>query len=179
LLYYLHAGVRCIVGHFRFSEAALSEFGDRYTFITVLREPLSRYLSHYYYGVRTHHYSAVNVTLEQYLDTPEGQRAGCIYSEFFSGLPIESDFGCAESVTLAKENLKRLSLVGFVDDMKGFARGVSRLLGVRIRVPWENRASVSTDDRRSEIVPETMKLIEDRCRPDIEVYDFARSLWKA
>jgi hypothetical protein len=176
LVYQLHAGIRCIVGHFRFSEAALSQFGDRYSFVTLLREPVSRYLSHYYYSARVGDYSAVSGSLEEYLDTFEGRRGGSIYSEFFSGLPMGSDFASAESVALAKEHLCRLSLVGFVDDIQPFARSLSRLLGVRIRVGWENRAGISTTDRKREVSPETMTLIEERCRPDIEVYEFARSL---
>jgi len=176
LLYQLHAGTRCVVGHFRFSERAFSQFADRYCFVSVLREPISRFLSHYFYSVDIKDYSRISMTLEEFVQSPDGRRSGSIYAEFFSGLPIGSDFASPEAIRLAKANLEHLHLLGFVDDLSGFARRLSRLLGVWIRFGWENRARVPTSNRRRNISPDMMKRIEECCQPDIEIHEFARSL---
>ena len=47
LLYLMYGDTRCVSAHVRFSQAAYDNFSNSYKFITILREPVSRFLSHY------------------------------------------------------------------------------------------------------------------------------------
>ncbi len=174
LLYQLHAGVRCITGHVRFNEQAFSAFSDRYSFVTVLREPQSRLLSNYFHGLRSDGRSHTDKLLDEYLDSYRGSRSGAMYAEYFSGLP-HGDFRSAEAIRLAKQNLSRLHLVGFTDDMGHFSRSLSGLLGVRVHIGRENRAPVPTADRRSDLSERVMQRVADCCSPDMEIYDHLHS----
>ena len=43
MLYHLFDGVRCLSLHVRFSEAAFDRFGERYRFVTLLRDPVDHF----------------------------------------------------------------------------------------------------------------------------------------
>jgi hypothetical protein len=174
LSYQLNAGVRCITGHIHFSRSAFDRFSNRYCFVTALRDPVSRFLSDYFKALDAPEHSATDLPLERYLDSYAGRQRGCTYTEYFSGLPMSSDFRCPDTVILAKENLERLHLVGFTDDMVKFSRDLSAILGVRLWFGHENRSSRRAMSRRKEIDKHTLQRVERCCAADIEVYEYAR-----
>lgn len=48
MMYHLFEDIRCVSLHVRFSAKAHAHFSDRYKFITILRDPVDRFLSHYF-----------------------------------------------------------------------------------------------------------------------------------
>ena len=70
LLYWLYDDVRCISAHVRYSEHAYREFSDRYKFITTLREPVDRFISHFFW-VKGHpnSHSYISAELDEFLGT--------------------------------------------------------------------------------------------------------------
>jgi len=174
LLYYLYSDVRWVNGHVRYSETAYRLFSGSYKFITVLREPVSRYLSNYKECYKKNSYAGTDLDLEDYMDTFEGRMQGCMYSEYFSGLPADADFRSEAAVNAAKQNLQKLDLVGFTHEMRDFAGKSGKLLGVHISIGHENVGRNKTDTASSAIKESTIDSIRALCKTDIEIYDFIR-----
>lgn len=137
LLYLLHNGTRCVAAHVPFSEAAFAEFGDRYAFVTILRDPVDRFLSHYRWNQRPGRPDRPTETLEEFLAHARERQTGATYVRYFCGDPGAERF-TAKHVDAAIRNLHRLHCVGFLDALPRFNADLNALTGGRIRIGREN-----------------------------------------
>lgn len=175
LLMYLFADRRCISGHVRFSKKAQEKFKDTYKFITTLRNPVSLYISTYFWNATSPQSKwKIDQGIEAFLDTPRARDFGSHYADYFSGLPPRTDPTSRASIEAAKENLRKFAVVGMVEDMAGFERQLRRELGTRIRIGHQNKARVSDGARSQAVTPEIKRKIEDLCAANLEIYEFAR-----
>lgn len=175
LLRYLHANVRCVVGHVRFSNVAYQHFSEKYHFITALREPVALMLSHFYFQEkRPANIWPPEKNLDRYLDSDAAREFGGILPYYLSGLPTNIDRHSPESLEKAKANLGKFSAIGFVEDMTSFERKLSEIVGIRLRIGHANR----TADRRAAhieaITPEIRRKMEALSASNIELYEFAK-----
>lgn len=70
LLYHMFDGVHGIAAHVRFSEDAYALFKDQYKFMTVLREPVARFVSHFHWGARkSGEHDRIDDNFEDFLET--------------------------------------------------------------------------------------------------------------
>ncbi|MBK8176022.1 MAG: sulfotransferase family 2 domain-containing protein [Rhodospirillales bacterium] len=175
LVYHMFCGVRCIAAHVRFSECAYENFNQTYKFVTILREPVSRYISHYFWDLDgPEEWARLHVDLEEFVETEQGARYGVLFGEFYSGLPSNSDFSSPEAVEAAKRNLEKFSAVGFVEDMASFQTKLKETLGVSVNIRHQNKGKVEDTRKKRLVTPELRRKIEQLCAPDIEIYEFAR-----
>ena len=175
LLYHMYCGVRCIAAHVRFSNTAHEMFGAQYRFVTILREPVSRYISHYFWDFHgPEEWARIEVPLEEFVETEQGARYGLLFGEFYSSLPADGDFGSAAAVAAAKQNLHKFAAVGFLDDMSGFQDRLKDTLGVSVNIKHQNKGKVEEQTKRQVVTPELRRRIEKLCAPDIEIYNYAR-----
>ena len=173
-LYLLHSDVRCISLHVRFSEVAHRLFADRYKFVTILREPVSRFISNYFWSFAKPRALPENeIALGPFLETDRARRLGASYVQYFCGLPKDSDFTEAASIEAAKTNLAKFDVVGHIGDRIRFERDIRNALGVRLRIGHENRARQSASERDQVVTPELRAEIEALCAPDIAVWRHA------
>ena len=119
-----------IAGHVPFSRTAADAFGDQWHFITTLREPVSRFMSEYFYNrFKTSQYFRIEEDLEVYLDTADARRASTQLTNFLTGRRDAYAPPTAEEVERAIDNLRRFAVVGFVEDMKRFADDLAARFG--------------------------------------------------
>ena len=93
LLYYLsQPQLRFISGHFNFSAIALEAFGEDCTFITVLRNPVERLISLYFFNryKKSSHFK-INMDIDDYLSSDDGQAQGSLYVRFFNDVGNQLD----------------------------------------------------------------------------------------
>ena len=172
MLYLLYDDVRCVSLHVRFSEVAHARFKDRYKFVTILRAPEERFISNYFWSFgKTGAHGCIDEDFDTFLDTERARRLGATYSEFYSGLPISSDFASDEAVARAVKNLDKFDVVGRLDDLPEFEERLKATLGVRIRVGYENKMNVGNSEARQSLTPEQMSRVEELCRPDLAVWE--------
>ena len=173
MLYLMFEDVRCVSLHVRFSEIAHSRFSDRYRFVTILREPVSRFISHYFWSHgKPHAHGRIDEDFASFLETPRARRLGATYAEFFSGLPKESDITSKEAVEKAIGNLKtKFDVVGRLDHLPEFERDLRRTLGVRIRVGHENKGRKAGPSARSIVTPELEEQVLALCAPDLAIWN--------
>ena len=87
LIYFLSLrSAEFVSGHFAFSDLAMSHFKDEWNFITILRHPVDRWFSHYFYNryKKDNHFKS-NLSLEEYIDSEDGQSLGSFYHRLFQG----------------------------------------------------------------------------------------------
>lgn len=179
LLYHMFEDVHCISAHVRFSLAAHEQFASKYRFITILREPVSRFLSHYNWSYgKPHAHARIEEPILEFLETKRAKRLGATYVEFFCGLPKSADIRAPDAVEAAVRNIGKFDVVGRLDNLPDFESDIEEMLGMRLRVGHENRAIRRTD---------TSKVLEDHdlraavleiCAPDIAVWNRVIGLHK-
>lgn len=175
LLYFLsNPQYKYISGHFSYSETAVVEFGGEWHFITVLRHPVSKWFSQYFFNRNkiSDHFK-IEADLESYVESEEGIALGSDYvrklTQGFHGTEAASK----EAVTQAIENLKKFALVGVLERLDVFARDFRRLFGAKLFLEKKNRNPVSRKKQRQETTEEIRKRVEEICQPDMEVYQWA------
>lgn len=158
-----------IHGHFLWSETAWQHFGQRYRYVTILRDPVSRTISNYRMDKRTGTFTG---DFDAFLDSAEGRRKALHKLRYFSGMATVGPAQEDEAMTLARRNLKRMALIGFLDDLQGFSRDFASIFGVRPWIPHYNKA----DDQAVDLTPDQMARLRALCAPDIALYDLAREI---
>lgn len=171
MLYHLFRGVRCFSGHVRFSNVAFAQFSPHYKFTTMLREPVSRFISHYFWSWdKPHAHARIEEEFAPFLETERARQLGSTYSEYFSGLPKDTDFASAPAVSAAIANLKRFDVVGRLDDLAGFEDKLHKALGARIRIGHENKMRQPSTIKSKLVTPELRKKVEELCAPDLAIW---------
>lgn len=175
LLYLLYCDVRCVAAHIPFSDVAFQTFSGRYAFVTVLREPVERFISNYYWSnSRPADQRRIDQPFEDFLETPEAVRLGSTYVRYFSGNPGRETFTSADTQA-AIANLRRLDCVGFLDDIGSFESGLHRLTGRRVNVGNENVRG--TSDKRLAIMSGALRdKVLEVCAADRQVWDSVQDL---
>ncbi len=159
-----------IHGHFLFSETAWQHFGDRYRYITILRDPVARTISNYRMDRRTGNFSG---EFDDYLASDHGRRQALHKLRYFSGMATVTPAQEAEAMVLALRNIERFSLIGFLEDLDGFARDFATLFGVR---PWIPHYNSAAEDKPFRITDAQRDRLNTLCAPDIELFAHARRI---
>lgn len=172
MLYLLYDDIRCISLHVPFSTVAHREFRHRYKFITILREPVSRFISHYNWSSRRPGaHGHIDQDFDTFLNSERARRMGAEYVEIFADFPNDADIRAPGAVAAAIANLKKLDVVGRLDDLTGFSDALKRELGIRIRIGHENKAHKGDDAVAApDLTEDHRKAIHGICAPDIAVW---------
>jgi hypothetical protein len=179
LLYFLGMErTRFVSGHFPFSELAYELFGQEYAFITMLRDPVERWISGYFYnryGQSDHRRTELD--LSSYLDSPRAAAGGTLLVKFIAGSMPDGDYGSRRAIEIAKENLHKFKLVGFIEHQQEFLDRFEEEFGLRLKLERLNSSPRSEAARRTEVTPEVLERLRVVCQPDIEVYEYARDVF--
>jgi hypothetical protein len=176
LLYLLYSDIRCVAAHVAFNTATHEAFRDRYAFVTLLRDPVERFISHYFWSHRREGaYASITDELEDFLETPRARMLGCTYARYFFGSPPGTDLRTSPDTQAAIENLRRLDSVGFLDDVGHFERALRRLTGKRVRIGRENVGRHKSKYAAILEGPLRDKILEV-CAPDREVWEAVQDL---
>lgn len=152
-------GVRMISGHVQY-QPELPARG--YAFVTLLRDPVDRFVSHYNYLQRKHPDPARAATLQAFLDTSDAARLATQYLFYFAG----QDTGDRDTrIDRAIANLGRFDVVGDLNDTDAFVCDLRGL--IRGPLPqWRRNAAPARTTVPDHLRPQ----IETLCAPDIAIY---------
>ncbi|RVT57208.1 sulfotransferase family 2 domain-containing protein [Niallia taxi] len=145
-------------------------FNKPYRYFTMLRHPVDRVLSLYYY-LKENDYPGYEwmkeMTLEEFVEaTPEAQNN---QTTLLCGYPINPD------VNIAKERIMSFDMVGITELFN------ESLYLFKKTFKWHNiqyrKMNMTKSRLTKEVLPEeTLRLIEKYNEMDIEVYDYAKKL---
>ena len=166
--------IRYVSGHFAYSSAAHDAFGEEYAFVTVLRDPVGRWFSHYFYDRykdRPEQHNVTDLSLDEMIASERGRSWGTEMVKYYGGLRPDGDYRSREAIEAAIANLRRFDIVGNLADLDGFHADVKNKLGVRLLTFKSNKSPISAEDKKALVTPEIRAAVEEICAPDREVVD--------
>lgn len=178
LLYFMaQSNSKFISGHFLFSNIAYQEYGEKFSFVTVLRDPVKRWISSYFYNtLKADHQMKVDDSIEARLESHFGRSQGYQLVKFLGGANQEGDYTSPKAINRAKENLKRFAVVGFLENLDDFSKKFYNRFDVKLKIARKNQSPAPINYQNSALTPELHEKITAICDPDIQIYDYALSL---
>jgi len=174
--------LRIVTGHLYFGAHAFSSRPG--TYVTMLREPIDRVISHYYF-VR-HEPSnylydlARKMSLKEFVESCGKQEPNNDQTRLLAGRGHTVRFGiCSdEMLDIAKRNLtEHFAVVGISEEFDRSLILMKRILGWRN--PFYSKQNVGQHRPRKEDIPlETLRVIETHNTLDIELYRYAKELFQ-
>lgn len=167
LLVHMAWGTELIHGHVLFSDRAYRHFGERYHYVTLLREPIERTVSNYLGSVRV---GLIPDDFDAYLQSEVFRTQGISMLRYFSGRhPIERADE-ARALELAKAHLERFSIIGFLDELDVFRDRFHALFGRRPVIYRYNSAHTTAPS----LGPARIAHIRAVLATEIELWEHAR-----
>lgn len=194
LTYYLNHNISFISGHFTLTHMTLELFGDKYLFVTCLRDPVERFISQYLYDkfleLKSNGQANLDMTdaereseLQDYLQSWRAWFVSHIYIWMLGGHKYTDKLNSTSAITAAKENIARFDLVGFTDALPDFTDRLSKLIHRKLKMKIDNSTKKQSLDNaidlapyRALFTPEVKKQIRALCKDDYEVYHYARQM---
>ena len=161
---------RLVAGHFSYSCLAYEHYRKDTLFMSLLRDPVARFLSHYFYNryKKSDHYS-LDCSLDEYLDGERAHHSARTYMHNFGvdkcGLIEDPN----DQYNQALQNLRDLDILGVVEDMASFANTLSERVGRRVEFP-KVRPNPRGDNYSEEVTPVQRRKIEAMCTEDLNLY---------
>ena len=167
-----------ISGHFRYSEKIYKEFHHDWQFVTSLRNPVSKWISQYFYNryKDTTHFK-LDYDLESFLDSEQGQSLGSDFVQKLTDKKLGLDPTSDKAIEVAAKNLDNFSLVGFVEDFASFSKDYKNIFGVDLKIKSRNSNPVSKSQQKEKISSVLRERIEEICKPDMALYEMAAKKW--
>ena len=167
-----------ISGHFPYSQKAFREFGQEWNFITVLRNPVSRWFSLYFFGkYKGSDHAKINMEIESYLESEQAITTGCSYVRVFTDKENFASISSLDQATLNKatdqaiKNLNDFALVGVLEELDMFVRDFEKVFSTELFIPNFNRNPASKSNRKSQVTDEVHQRVIELCQPNIKVYE--------
>lgn len=164
---------RYIHGHFAYSDRIFQEFGDKWHFITVLRQPVSQWFSQYFYDTRENSEVKINEDLKTFVDSERAVLMGNTYvRKLTEGIPA-SQASSPKAIEQAIENLNKFTLVGVLEKMDILIENYNSLFQVPLKIERINKSPVSKDRQQQQITEEIVNKVTELCKPNWEIYQAA------
>ena len=173
IVYEMFREVQYISGHIPYNQKIWDKFHNQYLYATCLRHPVKRYISSYFYNAfKVSNHLKIKEDLPTFLDTPRGKENGFAYIRYIGGISdkIDYDYTSSAAIDLAKDNLDKLSIVGFLDNLGNFVSEFQQKTGIKLNIAHRRKNPVSNPD----VDKKTIQKIEKICTPDLELYEYAK-----
>lgn len=168
-------GVACISAHVPYNAGLHERLDPDRKAVTLLREPVARFLSHYAYVQRHHPGPARAAGLEDFLDTEAAQRFGSTYLFYFAGRYQHHVNDLERALGDARTNMARFTLIGDLSRTEAFRKGLRQIIG-RPVVSWTRNRRPETSNASRDVAPGLRERIERLCAPDRAIYEHAQGL---
>lgn len=190
--YYLSLNWQYISGHIATNEDILSRYKDNYAFVTILRDPVERFISNYIFNKLTNKMpfmppsSISNDDLiteaKLILDSRRGWHLANIPTMCVTGkFPNNAEQAKALRQRFS-ENLSQYKVVGFLSNLDKFASDIEQLTDRKITIPHKNSVNDINSSEQQQIKStladffnekETLKKIQKLCQYEIDNYQAA------
>jgi len=162
---------RFATGHVTSRPRLVDEFSDQWHFVTVLRDPVERWISEFVYNTgKSSEWARNERPIDEYLGSRRARVTATSFLRYFSHIPAEFAGDPSEYIQEATANLSRFAVVGFLEDMEGFTRAFRERFGRTLTIPRRNTSPDRAMKERIRENPENMDRIRELCAADSEVY---------
>ena len=192
--YYLAKQWQYVSGHVTVNRALLDQYANDYAFVTVLRDPVERFISNYIYNKLTNENQFMLPNMnntgslieeaEQVINSERGWQMANTQTMFLTGRYPKDEADAKAMQAEVAANLEKFTVVGFLDELNQFARQCSQLTGRQVQFEQINTqadASQGRNEIRNRLIhyfnqADTQKKLTDLCRFEIENIEKARTL---
>lgn len=168
LAYHAHLGRHFLQGHVPVSTDYIDAHLSDYNLLTILREPVERVVSHYFFDQRLN-----KMTPEAFLQDPRGFTETHVLCHFFGGLDWDHPGDVDEAEARAIATLSRFDVVGILEEPAAFQQALRDKIGLNLSMPHRNRG---TERAGQTLPPEILEKITAMCEADLRIYRHFRSL---
>lgn len=162
-----------VTGHVRCTAKTRTEFDDDWNFITLLRHPVDRWFSHYFFNAyKKGEHFATDLSLEEFVASDRGQSIGSLYLNYFNS---NSDAGESKRIKDACNNLEKFKLVGILEEMDKFVTGYEKQFGSVLTIEQKNKNPAQKSMIEEKITDEIRSQVTRICAPDLEIYEFVKN----
>lgn len=164
-----HKRYQYVRGHFRCTEKTRKQFETEWNFVTILRNPVERWISEYFFNrYKKDRHQKHDMDLDEYLETDFAHRTGLAYVNFFVDA---RELTVEDSLKAAIENLETFSAVGVLEDIPSFKNAYAQIVKKGLpAIPTKNINPLSAAQMESTVTPNQMRKIREICRVDMEIY---------
>ena len=166
-----------LTGHTRCVPEVKNEFDHSYHFVTLLRDPVERWFSNYFYNLhKEDDHFKTNLSLSDYLEAEKLNPINFnIYTTYFSS-PSISAKNHALRVKSACENLATFKVIGILEDLTSFKESFKKELSRDLFIKVSNANKVVNKEDRNQQIPDNIRdEVTKLCQHDMKVYEFAKS----
>lgn len=169
-----------IYGHTPYFEDAENIFNRKIHHITMLRDPVKRFISHYRSEINENNSLKDFKAWVQSVENGKNDHHGHNWVEFnhqtamLSG--YQSDITTKKDLKTAKDNLKNFTFVGLTEEFDESAALVSKIFSM----PYTYRAPL-TKYKAKHVVPidsNVIQYIKEKSNFDIKLYEYAKKLYQ-
>ena len=158
--------VQCISGHFHYSNVAHDLFKDNWHFVTILHDPVLRWLSHFRYDSSL---GRINIPIEEFIETTRAASFGRAFVDEVTEDINKSDTHIDERIEIATERYKRFSLVGTIEDTTHFASQFKEIFGCPLEIKHLNKTNKKPSEEK--LPSHIIEKIHELCEPDLRLYN--------
>lgn len=166
--YYATRDIALIQGHVPFFAASEGEATARYDRITVLRDPVERFLSHYFWDKGRPNWNGFDLELPEFLETEQAQAFGSIMLRYLSSMPWPIT-DVPKALDMARTNAEKFTVIGRLEALDTFAVDMKRAFGWKLKIPVTNTGKVNSYETFLQEAGVRDRLLEV-CAPDIQLY---------
>lgn len=167
-----HTKARFVSGHFRVVPDIFDAFARDWNYVTLLREPVSRFVSEYYFNrFKPSDHCRIREGLAAFLSSAQAREMGAKYVRLFAGPEFaRRPADDPEAIARAVANLSRFQVVGLFEDLPGFIRMLAGRTGIIASLPHLNPSPRPQGLYEHELTAETSEQIRLLCKPSQLVY---------
>jgi hypothetical protein len=168
LAYHLCEDVDLVFGHYQVTERLIDAHPE-FDFITVLRDPVARFISNFYYNQsRPEWADSFACSLDEFLSRPSEhpEALGHNYIRFL-GVPHPRSVSAVET---AKKVLSKFTFVGTTERMDVFCNRFQERYGLELKLSQANAGPTSKP-----VTDAHLARIRRLCKPNLELYEHAKS----
>ena len=166
--------IRLCAGHFHWPQGLRKDFPE-VSFATLLREPVSHFLSTYYTRREDRGQTEdmkIEESLDAFLDSEPARRIGATFVRFFGGEIRPESALEPDVLALAERRLASVEMLGILEDLPGWLGAVEAHTGARLVIGHSNAGRLRAVREREEVADGTRARIDEIVRPNRALYDF-------
>jgi hypothetical protein len=196
LVYLLNLDNSYISGHMPVTTSIIENYQNRYDFITVLRNPVERFISNYIFNKMTNanpllipnnlSFENLEAEVDQVLTSERGLQLASMLSMMITGRYPTDKQDAISMQSEFKSSLSKFKVIGFLDDLEGFANSCHKNLGKKPSIGILNKTkrsfSESEQQHYDQLValfktPEVRTAVENLCAVETDNYQHAKQLY--
>ena len=172
-----HKSYRYISGHFAYSEKAMQTYGANWQYITLLRDPVAKWFSQYFYNRHKNsgHYR-LNCDLETFLETDNAIKLGSNYIHLLADGVSSEEAATDEAINRAIENLNKFALVGLLEHLDWFCQDFQTIFGTELKLKKLNKNPLPETQRKQQITDDIRSRVWEICQPNMRLYEAATKI---